>query len=266
MEIPAPVAGTITAMLVKQGDRISAGSDVLVLDVATAADTDTSATSRETSTTQASAAAASNEEVPHSKADDPNAPAEQFDLVVLGAGPGGYTAAFRAADLGLSVLLIERYASLGGVCLNVGCIPSKALLHTAAVIQETQEMAAHGVSFGKVNIDIDKLRGFKEEVIGKLTNGLSGLAKQRKITVAHGLASFDGSHSIQIALVSNTRSSLQAHRAFAFPDFPMRTSASWTPPERSNWPIFQSDFWSSAVESSAWKWAASMRDWAVRLR
>jgi len=199
MEIPAPAAGTITAMLVKQGDRISAGSDVLVLDVATEANTGTASTQIENSKTQDSTTTVSRAEASRSTAIDSDAPDEQYDLVVLGAGPGGYTAAFRAADLGQSVLLIERYASLGGVCLNVGCIPSKALLHTAAVIQETQEMAAHGVSFGEVNIDVDKLRGFKEEVIGKLTNGLSGLAKQRKITVAHGMASFDGSHSIQIS-------------------------------------------------------------------
>jgi len=132
---------------------------------------------------------------------DPNS--EQFDLVVIGAGPGGYTAAFRAADLGLKVLLVERYPDLGGVCLNVGCIPSKALLHTAAIIQETREMAAHGVSFGKPKIDIDKLRGFKEDVIGKLTGGLAGLAKQRNVSVAHGFAKFSSTHSLSISAGEN---------------------------------------------------------------
>ena len=125
-------------------------------------------------------------------------PEERYDVVVLGAGPGGYTAAFRAADLGQKVLLVERYPSLGGVCLNVGCIPSKALLHTAAIIQETEGMAAHGVTFGKPEIDIDKLRGFKEGVIGKLTGGLAGLAKQRKVTVAHGVGRFTSANALII--------------------------------------------------------------------
>ncbi len=107
-------------------------------------------------------------------------------VVVLGSGPGGYTAAFRAADLGLNVVLVERFPSLGGVCLNVGCIPSKALLHTSHIIQEAGELAEHGVSFGKPKIDIDKLRGFKESVVGKLTGGLATMAKQRKVTVVHG--------------------------------------------------------------------------------
>ena len=107
-------------------------------------------------------------------------------MVVLGAGPGGYTAAFRAADLGKQVVLIERYATLGGVCLNVGCIPSKALLHVAKVITEAEEVSHHGVTFGKPKIDIDKIRSWKESVIGKLTGGLAGLAKQRKVQVVAG--------------------------------------------------------------------------------
>src|SRR5690606_1195606 len=112
------------------------------------------------------------------------------DLLVLGAGPGGYSAAFRAADLGLSVVMVERYSTLGGVCLNVGCIPSKALLHTAAVIDEAQSLAAHGVSFGKPEIHLDKLRDYKNSVIGKLTGGLAGMAKARKVTVVQGVGSF----------------------------------------------------------------------------
>ncbi len=135
---------------------------------------------------------------------------------MLGAGPGGYTAAFRAADLGLKVLLIERYQDLGGVCLNVGCIPSKALLHTAAIIQETQGMSAHGVTFAKPQIDINKLRGFKEEVIGKLTGGLAGLAKQRKITVAHGFARFQDSHLIAIGDAEKPEDSSESVRLVSF--------------------------------------------------
>ena len=122
-----------------------------------------------------------------------------FELVVLGAGPGGYTAAFRAADLGLRVALVERYPALGGVCLNVGCIPSKALLHTGKVIEEAAAMEQHGVSFGEPFIDLDKLRGFKDKVVDKLTDGLAGMAKVRKIEVIHGVASFAGSNSLTVA-------------------------------------------------------------------
>ncbi|MEO1957898.1 MAG: dihydrolipoyl dehydrogenase, partial [Methylophilaceae bacterium] len=130
-------------------------------------------------------------------------PADDNDIesqvVVLGSGPGGYTAAFRAADLGLKVVLIERYAALGGVCLNVGCIPSKALLHTAKVITEAEETEAHGLSFGKPNIDLDKLRSWKsDDVVGKLTGGLAQMARGRGVTVVNGVGSFTGSNQIAI--------------------------------------------------------------------
>jgi dihydrolipoamide dehydrogenase len=121
-----------------------------------------------------------------------------FDVLVLGAGPGGYTAAFRAADLGLRVALVERYPALGGVCLNVGCIPSKALLHTAVVIDEAAAMARHGVSFGEAVIDIDRLRDFKDGVVSKLTGGLAGMAKQRKVEVITGTGRFAGPHEAAI--------------------------------------------------------------------
>lgn len=237
MEIPSPVSGTITSMLVNTGDRVSEGTDILVIDVAAAQNASSSSgnhdndaqslnNSREHNSAQSAASSATNapaEATANNTAktasgatgpvaqmhnntasvapdSDPayKGTAEKYDLVVLGAGPGGYTSAFRAADLGLKVLLIERYPDLGGVCLNVGCIPSKALLHTAAVIQETKEMAAHGVSFGQPQIDVNKLRGFKEEVIGKLTGGLAGLAKQRKVSVAHGVARFNSTHTLNI--------------------------------------------------------------------
>jgi dihydrolipoamide dehydrogenase len=120
------------------------------------------------------------------------------DLLVLGAGPGGYSAAFRAADLGLNVVLVERYSTLGGVCLNVGCIPSKALLHTAAVLEEAQALADHGISFGKPKIDLDKLRAFKDGVIGKLTGGLAGMAKARKVTVVTGVGSFVSANHVAV--------------------------------------------------------------------
>jgi dihydrolipoamide dehydrogenase len=121
-----------------------------------------------------------------------------YDVLVLGAGPGGYTAAFRAADLGQTDALVERYAELGGVCLNVGCIPSKALLHTAGVIGEAAAMEAHGVSFGEPSIDLDKLREFKDQVVGKLTNGLSGMAKLRNVEVIQGEGSFDGPNDVLV--------------------------------------------------------------------
>jgi dihydrolipoamide dehydrogenase len=122
----------------------------------------------------------------------------KFDLLVLGAGPGGYSAAFRAADLGLNVVLVERYSTLGGVCLNVGCIPSKALLHTAAVLEEAQALADHGISFGKPKIDLDKLRAFKDGVIGKLTGGLAGMAKARKVTVVTGVGAFVSANHVSV--------------------------------------------------------------------
>ena len=121
------------------------------------------------------------------------------DVLVLGAGPGGYTAAFRAADLGQRVILVERYPELGGVCLNVGCIPSKALLHTAAVIEEAAAMEQHGVRFGQPSIDIDSLRAFKDGVVSKLTGGLSGMAKQRKVRVVRGTGTFSGPHALDVA-------------------------------------------------------------------
>ena len=122
--------------------------------------------------------------------------AYDFDLVVLGAGPGGYTAAFRAADLGLKVALVERWPTLGGVCLNVGCIPSKALLHAARVIEEAREMAAHGIAFGAPQIDAAKLRDWKDSVVARLTGGLDSLAQQRKVTVVRGTATFASPHEL----------------------------------------------------------------------
>lgn len=127
-----------------------------------------------------------------------NLETKQTEVVVLGSGPGGYTAAFRAADLGKKVILIERYATLGGVCLNVGCIPSKALLHTAKVLDDAAFMAPHGIDFGKPKIDLDKVRGWKDSVVKKLTGGLSMLAKQRKVEVVQGEGKFTGSHEITV--------------------------------------------------------------------
>ncbi len=194
MEIPAPGPGEITSVLVKVGDRISKGTAIVMMMSEEAAEAIPASPDNDSTT-------AINESTGNSS----GTADIQADVVVIGAGPGGYTAAFRAADLGLSVLMIERYPQLGGVCLNVGCIPSKALLHTAQVINETKEMESHGISFGEPQIDIDKLRGFKEKVIGQLTGGLSGLAKQRKVSVEHGTASFLSPNQLSLEHDGQTR-------------------------------------------------------------
>jgi len=169
MEIPSPAAGKVTQLKVKVGDKVSQGSTILVLE-----------------SQQAAKIEAAREAPP-----TPSAAADiECDVLVLGAGPGGYSAAFRAADLGMKTVLVERYPVLGGVCLNVGCIPSKALLHTAAIMDGARALASHGISFGEPKVDLAKLRAFKDKVVGKLTGGLAGMAKMRKVTVVQGSGSF----------------------------------------------------------------------------
>ena len=185
MEIPAPEAGVVKELLVKLGDKISQGSLILRLD-----------------------SQDSGKEIPQeTKKETPKlapAPAAQAgsnfdcDMLVLGSGPGGYSAAFRAADLGMKTILVERYPVLGGVCLNVGCIPSKALLHTAAIMDAAGELAEHGITFGEPKLDLDKLRAFKGKVVGKLTGGLASMAKMRKVTVVEGLGSFVDAHHLVV--------------------------------------------------------------------
>jgi len=205
MDVPSSAAGTLSALLVKTGDKVRKGSVIARLESAGAAPAPAAAPAGAAGAPKASApAAAPAAAVAPAAASAPAAlpPDEKADrnvkLLVLGAGPGGYTAAFRAADIGLQVVLIERWASLGGVCLNVGCIPSKALLHAAKVIDEAASMAAHGVSFGAPQVDIDKLRGWKESVIRKLTGGLTGLAKQRKVEVVRGTGKFVSPHVVEV--------------------------------------------------------------------
>ncbi|HEY5791312.1 MAG TPA: dihydrolipoyl dehydrogenase [Gammaproteobacteria bacterium] len=193
MEVPCPRAGRVVALKVAVGDRVSEGSAILELEPAAAAGTKPAPAPVAAAAPAAPAATAPAAAAPSGAAAD-----HSCQVLVLGAGPGGYTAAFRAADLGLDVVLVERYPRLGGVCLNVGCIPSKALLHTAAILAEAQEMASHGVTFGKPEIDLDKLRGFKDGVIGQLTKGLAGLAKQRKVRVLHGEARFVSAHELAV--------------------------------------------------------------------
>jgi dihydrolipoamide dehydrogenase len=204
MEIPAPQAGTVVEILVAIGDKVSEGSPIATLQP-TAAQApepagDAPPAIETTTPAPAPAPAAAPAPAPGDSAD------VQADVVVLGSGPGGYTAAFRAADLGLNTVLVERYPKLGGVCLNVGCIPSKALLHTAEIITETATMADHGVSFGPPQIDLDKLRGFKDKVIGQLTGGLAGLARQRKVTVIHGTGSFASPNRLTVETAEGARS------------------------------------------------------------
>src|SRR4051794_32120173 len=205
MEIPAPQAGTVKELKVSVGDTVSEGGALLVLEVAAAVDGSTPDAPPAPAATEAPPRPADREpayeaagEEPARKpsAPAPSGPTERGDVhagvLVLGSGPGGYAAAFRAADLGLDVVLVERYETLGGVCLNVGCIPSKALLHLAKVIAEAQTAAEHGVSFGAPSIDLDGVRSWKDGVVGKLTGGLVGMAKGRKVHVVRGEARFTG--------------------------------------------------------------------------
>lgn len=195
MEIPSTATGTVKEIKVSIGDKVSEGSVVLILEATEEAkQAEEPAAAPVESPTPA---ASSNVSAPEAASFDGNVDV-QAKVVVLGSGPGGYTAAFRAADLGLDVVLIERYDSIGGVCLNVGCIPSKALLHTAEIINEAAEFADHGVSFGQPDIDIDKIRAHKESTIGKLTGGLKQLAKQRKVKIVHGYGKFTSANSIAV--------------------------------------------------------------------
>jgi dihydrolipoamide dehydrogenase len=211
MEIPASHAGVITEMKVKVGDKVKEGSLLLLLEVAESA-----ASAESAAATPAPAAASVS--APATAAPAPaSAPAPvasgsysgnvdlECDMLVLGAGPGGYSAAFRSADLGVATVLVERYAVLGGVCLNVGCIPSKALLHVAAVIDETASMAKHGISFGKPEVDIDQLRGWKDKVITKMTGGLAGMAKARKVNVQTGVGQFVSPHHIEVTKADGSK-------------------------------------------------------------
>jgi dihydrolipoamide dehydrogenase len=207
MDVPAPFSGSVTQLRVAIGDRVSEGSVLLTLE------TDGTVAAGEATTGAATGSAVASVTAPVDDApksglsvvEEPAPPpspdgtgTHDAQVVVLGSGVGGYTAAFRAADLGLETILIERHQRLGGVCLNVGCIPSKALLHAARVVAEAEEMAAHGISFGRPKIDLDALRGWKESVVAKLTGGLDLLARQRKVEVVHGVGRLTGPHTIAV--------------------------------------------------------------------
>ncbi|MCE3603841.1 dihydrolipoyl dehydrogenase [Massilia sp. P8910] len=230
MEIPASHAGVVKEIKVKVGDKIAEGSMLLVLDVAgDAAAAPAAAAPAAAAPAAAAAAPAAAAPAPPAVAQAPAAPAAavpaptmakydgkvdiECEMMVLGAGPGGYSAAFRSADLGMNTVLIERYASLGGVCLNVGCIPSKALLHVAAVIDETQAMSKHGISFAKPEVDIDQLRAYKDKVITKMTTGLAGMAKMRKVNVVQGVGQFVSANHIEVTAADGSKKVVQFQKA-----------------------------------------------------
>ncbi len=200
MEIPSPYAGKIERVNVAEGDKVKEGSLIATIEIADGdavsivSDTDEAKSDKapETSSSKPAPQAISAAELPEADM--------QCEVLVLGSGPGGYTAAFRAADLGKKVIMVERYSSIGGVCLNVGCIPSKALLHMSVVLNETREMAAHGITFAEPEIDINKIRDFKNSVINKLTGGLSGLAKARKVEVVQGYGKFSSDHTVTVEM------------------------------------------------------------------
>jgi dihydrolipoamide dehydrogenase len=228
LDVPAPVAGTVSELRIAVGDAVSEGTVIMVIDAEGGAAepketvTETAATSTGAASTGAASTGAVPEQAqapagygtsaaPPTPARSGAAPAapqplaadqhgdQHAEVLVLGAGPGGYTAAFRAADLGKQVVMIDSRGPLGGVCLNVGCIPSKALLHAAKVIAETKEMSEFGLSFGAPNIDLDGLRNWKDKVVTRLTGGLTGLAKQRKVTTVVGLGKFTSPNMVEVA-------------------------------------------------------------------
>ena len=209
LDVPSSHAGIIKEIKVKVGDKISEGSVVVVLEANTteAAPASVSAPAITTATATTSVPETQTP-TPAAQPTTPTAPVTEAladiphdlscEMLVLGAGPGGYSAAFRAADLGMDVVLVERYATLGGVCLNVGCIPSKALLHSVAVMDEARHLSAHGISFAEPQIDIDKLRDYKDSVVSKLTTGLASMAKMRKVNVVQGVGQFIDPHHLQV--------------------------------------------------------------------
>ena len=217
MEIPSPYAGKIESVNVAVGDKVKEGSLIGTIEIA---DGEASAPEVNTSTQEAPkaeadvSAAQESSTAPQavSAAELPKAD-KQCEVLVLGSGPGGYTAAFRAADLGKKVIMVERYSQIGGVCLNVGCIPSKALLHMSVVLNETREMSQHGITFAEPEIDLNKIRDFKNSVINKLTGGLSGLAKARKVEVVQGYGKFSSDHTVTVEMADGTTQTIAFENA-----------------------------------------------------
>ncbi len=217
MDIPAPSAGTVKTLSLKPGDKVSQGTLILTLEESAGAAATPAAPSPAAAAATPAPAAVKPTPAPAAGAAAPGTDISGIkadihaEVVVLGAGPGGYTAAFRAADLGKKVVLVERYPTLGGVCLNVGCIPSKALLHMAKVITEAEEAGHAGISFSKPKIDIDRLRAWKDGVLGKLTKGLSGLAKQRKVQVVTGRGEFASPNTLRVETADGVKTVAFGH-------------------------------------------------------
>ena len=213
MDVPAPAAGTVKDLKIKVGDKVSEGNVILTLEAAGAGAAKPAPTPPPQPSSVGDAGKGAAPSPPQNKAVDTGTSAPipgaatysgkadiECEMLVLGSGPGGYSAAFRSADLGMKTVLVERYPTLGGVCLNVGCIPSKALLHIAAVMDEARLLAEHGVAFGSPRLDLDKLRAWKTKVVGKLTGGLTGMAKARKVEVVRGIGKFLDPHHVEIEL------------------------------------------------------------------
>jgi dihydrolipoamide dehydrogenase len=210
MDVPAPAAGTVKDLRIKVGDKLSEGSVILTLETSGAGAAPakpasppppTGETSRPAGASQAARTTEARASAPVPGAATYSGKADiECEMLVLGSGPGGYSAAFRSADLGMKTVLVERYPTLGGVCLNVGCIPSKALLHIAAVMDEAKLLAEHGVTFASPRLDLDKLRAWKTKVVGKLTGGLAGMAKARKVEVVRGVGAFLDPHHVEVEL------------------------------------------------------------------
>ena len=204
MDIPSPVDGTVTKILTKVGDAVKQGSPIIEVNITKANKNDTKKEEKVSEKKEAPKKIAGSVKTKDTEESDLNC-----DVAILGSGPGGYTAAFRAADLGQTVILIERYSTIGGVCLNVGCIPSKALLHTAKVITDAEDTGSHGVTFTKPEIDLEKLRDWKSNrVVKKLTMGLSQMAKQRGVQVIEGYGEFSSSNQISVKLVDGSQKTI----------------------------------------------------------
>ncbi|HXH02417.1 MAG TPA: dihydrolipoyl dehydrogenase [Candidatus Competibacteraceae bacterium] len=208
MEVPSSAGGVVKEVKIKVGDKVSEGSLILTLEAAEVAQPPAPQPSPVSEKGAGGEGAPAPAPAIHAGGAD-----VECEMLVLGAGPGGYSAAFRSADLGMNTVLVERYPTLGGVCLNVGCIPSKALLHVAAVIDEAATMAEHGISFGKPELDLEKLRGWKNKVVGKLTGGLAGMAKARKVTVLQGVGKFLDPHHMEVAEASGARKVVRFQKA-----------------------------------------------------
>ncbi|HYN39868.1 MAG TPA: dihydrolipoyl dehydrogenase [Rhodospirillales bacterium] len=204
MEVPSPQAGVVKDVKVKVGDKVSEGSVILTVEAADAAAGVPPKDDVKEATAPKAEAAPAAAPAPEPAASFGGSADIECEMLVLGAGPGGYSAAFRSADLGMKTVLVERYARLGGVCLNVGCIPSKALLHTASVMDEVIAMAHHGITYPTPQIDLDKLRGFKDGVVNKLTGGLAGMAKGRKVEHVRGVGRFLDPNHVEVELTTGT--------------------------------------------------------------